>query len=97
MRGETEKGTVTSSRAEAHISRSVHPPSASSLSRYGRHRSAQQNVPVDEVQRLARQSHSFNTQICDRYRWRVVRNIVERIPFWSTTTRRNLVTQKINS
>ena len=40
-----------------------------------------QNVPVEEVQHLVGHSHPSSTQLYDRRRRRVTRNIVERIPF----------------
>ena len=38
-----------------------------------------QNVPMQDVQYLAGHAHPRTTQIYDRRRWRVTRNIVERI------------------
>lgn len=40
-----------------------------------------QSVPVEEVQHLVGHSHPSTTQLYDRRRRRVTRNIVERIPF----------------
>lgn len=40
-----------------------------------------QNVPLEDVQYLAGHAHPHTTQICDRQRWRVSRNLVEQISF----------------
>ena len=78
--GDVASRRAADAQAPAQGGRVAEDPLAPLLPRPGGHGSAQsQNVPLEDVQYLAGHAHPRTTQIYDRRRRRVSRNLVERI------------------